>query len=318
VDQSTFPKKEIHGMNLSSLLHHKPKAANGDNSLLIVSAENRAAIWPEIGGSDVPLLNEHQQAVMRICQHNMRRSHDYERELFTPVLPVSPELVDMVENFFPRQFSQLRSLDLVGVQPATGPCNIMFVENGLPEPRDPEWEHDQIIRNMQHWQSMNRKDLGGVRLDEPDVKSLRLKQLAYVVRSQVFKGDVENYSKELDRTIVLSMLYSAPEGDWSALDGLEGAYVICHPAVAHIVQKRSGLIPVCFDFIEPGSAFIGYKKSEYHASAYFMPYIPLQMVRYMDEQTFEPKVAYKARYGVMGGDDWNWPNKSEFVKVKVL
>jgi hypothetical protein len=325
-------------MNLSGLLRHKPKASN--DSVLVVPNEENRAIWPEIGtSSDVRVLKEHHQAVMRICQRNMRQYYDYERELACgpdSVRKMSPEFVDLIENVFPRQFNQLRCLDLIGVHPACGPCNILLIENGEPYASayseiPMEWRHDHLVRNAQEWQTMARNvellsERYGVRLDVPDVQNLRLKQVSYVVRSQVInrsateRGDAEDYAALMDRTIILSVLHSALEGSWDALDGLEGAYVICHPAVAHIVQKRSGLAPICFDFIRPSEAFIGYKKSEYNAAGYFMPYIPLQMVRYMDEQTFEPKVAYKTRYGLMGGNDWNWPDqrKSEFVKVKIL
>src|SRR4051812_20708221 len=104
-------------MNLSALLHHKPKASN--DSVLIVPNEENRAIWPEIGtSSDVLMLKEHHQAVMRICQRNMRQYYDYMGELVSSAQPnqaLPAEVIDLIENVFPRQFSQLRCLDLVGV-----------------------------------------------------------------------------------------------------------------------------------------------------------------------------------------------------------
>jgi Major capsid protein Gp23 len=250
-----------------------------------------------------------------------------------PELP--PESAKLIYETFPSQFGQLRCLDLVGVHPATGPCNILLIENG--EVATSEWASQQKLVNAQEWgynRSLNKwlEEKYGLRLDEPNLQSDYLKQVSYVVRSQVInrsaeeRGTAEDYAALMDRVVVITMLHGALEGSWDALNGLEGAYVVCHPSVAHIVQKRSGLAPVCFDFVRPDAAYIGFKKSEYHASFYWMPYVPLQMVRYFDEKTFEAKVAYKTRYGMMGAAEWTWGSETwfppaagmEFVKVKLF
>ena len=44
---------------------------------------------------------------------------------------------------------------------------------------------------------------------------------------------------------------------------------------------------------------VGYKgTSSYDAGLFYCPYVPLQMVRAMGEQTFQPKIAFKTRYGM--------------------
>ena len=45
---------------------------------------------------------------------------------------------------------------------------------------------------------------------------------------------------------------------------------------------------------------MGYKgSSPYDAGLFYCPYVPLQMVRAMGENTFQPKIGFKTRYGVV-------------------
>ena len=45
---------------------------------------------------------------------------------------------------------------------------------------------------------------------------------------------------------------------------------------------------------------VGYKgASAYDAGLFYCPYVPLQMVRAMGEQTFQPKIGFKTRYGMV-------------------
>ena len=45
---------------------------------------------------------------------------------------------------------------------------------------------------------------------------------------------------------------------------------------------------------------VGYKgSSPYDAGMFYCPYVPLQMVRAMGEQTFQPKIGFKTRYGMV-------------------
>ena len=44
---------------------------------------------------------------------------------------------------------------------------------------------------------------------------------------------------------------------------------------------------------------VGYKgTSPYDAGMFYCPYVPLQMVRAMGENSFQPKIAFKTRYGM--------------------
>ena len=45
---------------------------------------------------------------------------------------------------------------------------------------------------------------------------------------------------------------------------------------------------------------MGYKgSSPYDAGLFYCPYVPLQMVRAVGEQTFQPKIGFKTRYGIV-------------------
>jgi hypothetical protein len=61
-------------------------------------------------------------------------------------------------------------------------------------------------------------------------------------------------------------------------------------------------------YIDPYSAnnsatqyyVIGYKgSSPYDAGLFYCPYVPLQMVRAVGENTFQPKIGFKTRYGMV-------------------
>ena len=44
---------------------------------------------------------------------------------------------------------------------------------------------------------------------------------------------------------------------------------------------------------------VGYKgSSPYDAGIFYCPYVPLQMVKATGEQTFQPKIGFKTRYGI--------------------
>ena len=44
---------------------------------------------------------------------------------------------------------------------------------------------------------------------------------------------------------------------------------------------------------------VGYKgTSPYDAGLFYCPYVPLQMVRAVGENTFQPKIGFKTRYGM--------------------
>ena len=58
-------------------------------------------------------------------------------------------------------------------------------------------------------------------------------------------------------------------------------------------------------YLANGSAqqfyMMGYKgSSAYDAGMFYCPYVPLQMMRAVDPNTFQPKIGFKTRYGVLG------------------
>ena len=70
---------------------------------------------------------------------------------------------------------------------------------------------------------------------------------------------------------------------------------------------------------------VGYKgSSPYDAGLFYCPYVPLQMVRAMGENTFQPKIGFKTRYGMIknpfvgDGSETMTANENQYYrKVKV-
>ena len=72
-----------------------------------------------------------------------------------------------------------------------------------------------------------------------------------------------------------------------------------------LVGTMNGRIKV---FVDPYSAnvsnthyyVVGYKgTSPYDAGLFYCPYVPLQMLRSIDPSTFQPKIGFKTRYGMV-------------------
>ncbi len=62
------------------------------------------------------------------------------------------------------------------------------------------------------------------------------------------------------------------------------------PGTAHTASTDAGRDFVC----------VGYKgSSAYDAGLFYCPYVPLQMVRAVGENTFQPKIGFKTRYGLV-------------------
>ena len=68
------------------------------------------------------------------------------------------------------------------------------------------------------------------------------------------------------------------------------------------VGTLNGSIKVYVDPYSTGSDYfvVGYKgASQYDAGLFYCPYVPLQMVKAMGENNFQPKIAFKTRYGMV-------------------
>jgi len=65
------------------------------------------------------------------------------------------------------------------------------------------------------------------------------------------------------------------------------------------VGTLNGLKVYVDPFATANYCCIGYKGSNpYDAGMFYCPYVPLQMVRAVDEQSFQPKIGFKTRYGL--------------------
>jgi hypothetical protein len=68
------------------------------------------------------------------------------------------------------------------------------------------------------------------------------------------------------------------------------------------VGTLNGSIKVYVDPYSTGTDYfvVGYKgSSQYDAGMFYCPYVPLQMVKAVGENSFQPKIAFKTRYGMV-------------------
>ena len=77
---------------------------------------------------------------------------------------------------------------------------------------------------------------------------------------------------------------------------LQGKYrVYIDPYSANLAADNSGLAQGTNQYY-----VVGYKgSSPYDAGIFYCPYVPLQMVRAVGENTFQPKIGFKTRYGMV-------------------
>jgi len=77
---------------------------------------------------------------------------------------------------------------------------------------------------------------------------------------------------------------------------LQGKYrVYIDPYSANLAADNSGLAQGTNQYY-----VVGYKgSSPYDAGLFYCPYVPLQMVRAVGEDTFQPKIGFKTRYGIV-------------------
>ena len=62
----------------------------------------------------------------------------------------------------------------------------------------------------------------------------------------------------------------------------------------------------------------GYKgTSPYDAGLFYCPYVPLQMVRAVGENTFQPKIGFKTRYGIVANPFAEGTNETDTGRLKV-
>ena len=96
---------------------------------------------------------------------------------------------------------------------------------------------------------------------------------------------------------VASALHMAGMLDYSGKDlGIQAN----DPTGDLFVGTLNGRIKVYVDpFATADYACVGYKgENPYDAGMFYCPYVPLQMVRAVDENSFQPKIGFKTRYGL--------------------
>ena len=80
--------------------------------------------------------------------------------------------------------------------------------------------------------------------------------------------------------------------------------LVAAPAVIAIDK----LMPVR-SYVTPVRSYVtmGYKgSSTFEIGLFYCPYIPLQMVRAVDQSSFQPKNGFKTRYGIVANPDKIW------------
>ena len=77
---------------------------------------------------------------------------------------------------------------------------------------------------------------------------------------------------------------------------INGKYrVYIDPYSANLAANNGGLAQGANQYY-----VVGYKgTSPYDAGLFYCPYVPLQMVRAVGEDTFQPKIGFKTRYGIV-------------------
>ncbi|NBP56553.1 ATP-binding protein, partial [bacterium] len=79
------------------------------------------------------------------------------------------------------------------------------------------------------------------------------------------------------------------------------------------VGVLNGRFKVYIDPYVVGSNFlvVGYKGANpYDAGLFYCPYVPLQMMRAVDQNQFQPKIAFKTRYGIVAHPFSNFAGNS--------
>ena len=109
------------------------------------------------------------------------------------------------------------------------------------------------------------------------------------------KGNVLITSSDVASALAMAgQLSGAPSGNDLAVDD----------AGSTMVGTLNGRFKVFVDPYAPSAATnyftVGYKgSSAYDAGLFYCPYVPLQMVRAVGENSFQPKIGFKTRYGLV-------------------
>jgi len=100
----------------------------------------------------------------------------------------------------------------------------------------------------------------------------------------------------LDYTPALNVGLNVDDTGSTFAGTIQGKYrVYIDPYSANLAADNSGLAQGSNQYY-----VVGYKgSSPYDAGLFYCPYVPLQMVRAVGENTFQPKIGFKTRYGIV-------------------
>ncbi len=254
-------------------------------------------------GVEKRVLSEHQNAVVRILQNNIRREYRYMEEEFSKIKsPMShtgsapsKKYEDELVSLIPRQFEMMDIPQIAGVQPTSGPTSLIYVKNKATRP-DLSTRYNGVRETQQDILASSFPQRG---LDTPSPIHHVNKMFVTVSTSEF--GEPKFWYYHVDKSVVGYFSKLARPGTWDNLNGLINPYVICNPLDRPKVKREAGLKPFTNWAIPQGEALIGFKEDEYHASFYWVPYIPIQLYGAMDTVTFAPKIKYKSRHGFVPG-----------------
>ena len=108
------------------------------------------------------------------------------------------------------------------------------------------------------------------------------------------------------RPISLAMVYAARKVTTIPIIGVGGISNATH-ALEFLLAGASAIQVGSANFVDPYAPSaatnyftVGYKgSSAYDAGLFYCPYVPLQMVRAVGENSFQPKIGFKTRYGLV-------------------
>ena len=100
----------------------------------------------------------------------------------------------------------------------------------------------------------------------------------------------------LDYTPALNANLNVDDAGNTFAGTIQGKYkVYIDPYSANLAANNSGLAQGANQYY-----VVGYKgSSPYDAGLFYCPYVPLQMVRAVGQETFQPKIGFKTRYGLV-------------------
>lgn len=236
-------------------------------------------------------LSQHERAVVALCQKNMKEYLKYSINKLTP-----DELEDAnwnIEYAWPLEFSKMITKRIAGIQPASGPSDLLLIKNipvDLSNFKKLGFNSlDQYlrIRTIQISQDLcatyGRENLE--KFEIPDKSEFPyLSQVCYSVLSLPLKEDI-SLAAQIDKTILNTALYVAQPFRIEEIRTMRagmvaffenGGYIVTHPRTSVKVPFELLLnYGIISEQMPENKILIGYKRSNYDASIYWMPYVPI-------------------------------------------